>query len=349
MSTAEFFKRTVIVIGVLLVPVLIWFLFDVILIAVGAILIAVLLRLLAEPFVRWCRLPQSVALILSGLVVIGAVLGIGYLFGTQIGGELGDVISRANVALTSLSADLKKSAIGRMVLAHIQGGGGVSLPEFAKSLFGVSASFLEGVVITVITGFYLAAQPQLYRKGLGMLFPRKWRAEANETFDDIGAGLRLWLIGALIQMLLIGLLTTGAVWLIGLPSPLALGAIAGAAEFIPYLGPILAAIPALLVASTQGLAAVLWTLGAYLVIHQLEGNLIAPIIQRRMVHIPPAVMLLGIVTVLFAFGTVAMIFAAPIAVIIFVAVKKLYVRDSLGEPTVIPGETNLPRALRRSG
>jgi predicted PurR-regulated permease PerM len=82
-------------------------------------------------------------------------------------------------------------------------------------------------------------------------------------------------------MLLIGGLCTAAVWFIGLPSPLALGVIAGLAEFVPYLGPLIAAVPAILVASTQGLNAVLWTVVGYLVIHQIEGNLVVPLIQRH--------------------------------------------------------------------
>jgi predicted PurR-regulated permease PerM len=97
-------------------------------------------------------------------------------------------------------------------------------------------------------------------------------------------------------------------------------------------------VPALLVATTQGANAVLWTAVAYILIHQLEGNLIAPLIQRQLIFIQPAVMLLAIVTVLFVFGGFTVIFAGPIAVIIFVAVNKLYVRDSLGERTVLPGE-----------
>jgi len=91
MTTAEFFKRTVIVLCVALVSVLIWFLFDVILIVVGAILIGVLLHLVAEPLIRWCKLPQSLALVVSGILIIGAVGGAAYLFGTQIEAELADV------------------------------------------------------------------------------------------------------------------------------------------------------------------------------------------------------------------------------------------------------------------
>ncbi len=235
---------------------------------------------------------------------------------------------------------LQASPTGKVVFQHIQGGGGFSFPSFISSLFSVSISVLEAVVITVIGGFYLAAQPALYRTGLGKLFPRRMREEANETIDDIGVGLRLWLIGQLIQMVLIGGLTTVAVWFVGLPSPLALGVIAALAEFVPYIGPLIAAVPAILVASTQGLNAVIWTVIAYLLIHQVEGNLIVPLIQRQLIFIPPAVVLLGIVTILFVFGGISVIFAGPIAVIVFIAIKKLYVREALGERTVLPGEAN---------
>jgi predicted PurR-regulated permease PerM len=159
------------------------------------------------------------------------------------------------------------------------------------------------------------------------------RAGEASTAIGIGETLELWLLGQLIQMVLIGLLATLAVWLIGVPSPVALGLIAGVGEFIPYLGPILAAIPAMLVALTKSPETVAWTLLAYLTIHQIEGQVITPLIQNRMVFVPPAVMLLGIAALTYLFGAVAIIFAAPITVAIFAAVNLLYVRDALGEKT----------------
>ena len=136
-------------------------------------------------------------------------------------------------------------------------------------------------------------------------------------------------------MVLIGSLAAFAVWIIGVPSPLALGLIAGVGEFIPYLGPLIAAVPAILVALTKSPEAALWILGAYLVIHQIEGQLVTPLIQRRMISIPPAIMLLGVVSLTYLFGLIAVIFAAPIVVVIFAAVNLIYVRDTLGEKTAM--------------
>jgi predicted PurR-regulated permease PerM len=338
LTPAEFFWRAVILVSVALIPVLIWFLFDVILIVTGAILIAVLLRLVAEPFMRWGKLPEPLALIAAGILVVAVVAGAGYLFGTQIQAEFTDVMQRANSGVASIMKRLQGSQTGQLILQHVKGSNSFSVTDVLSSVFNVSVRFLEAAVVTVIAGFYLAAQPQVYRGGLAQLFPRRLREEANETLEDIGQALRLWLIADIIQMILVGALSTLAVWLIGLPSPLALGVIAGLAEFVPYVGPIIAAVPAILVATTQGMHAVIWTAIAYIVIHQIEGNLIAPLIQRKLVFIPPAVMLLAIVTVLFVFGGFSVIFAGPMAVIIFVAINKLYVRDSLGERTVLPGE-----------
>jgi hypothetical protein len=194
---------------------------------------------------------------------------------------------------------------------------------------GISA--LEAVVVIGFSAAYLAAQPDLYRDGALLLVRRRHRHRAAEALDSVGHAVRLWLVGQLIEMAVIGALTAGATWLVGLPTPLALGLIAGLTEFVPYLGPIVAAIPALLVAVTQGADVVLWTLGAYLAIHLFEGNLLMPLLQRWLVSVPPALMLLGITAFGLLFGVVGVIVAAPMVVALFTAVRKLYVEGTLGE------------------
>jgi predicted PurR-regulated permease PerM len=337
-ATLEFVKRTAIVVALLPLPFLAWYLRYFFLVFVGALLVALLLQLVAEPLVRWCRLPEGLALALAGILVLLTIGGSGYLFGTQMASELQDVLSRANTAMRTILDDLHQSQLGRIALSHLQGGN-FSVTGFLGSFVTLSARLLEAAILAVAAGVYLAAQPDLYRKGTAQLFPANRRALVEETIQDIGRALRLWLLGQAIQMCLIGVLTTIAVWAIGLPSPLALGAIAAIAEFIPYLGPILASIPAVLVATTNGFYPVVWTIVAYIIIHQIEGNLIVPMVERRLVFVPPAVLLLSIVAITDIFGTIGIIFAAPITVIVFVAVKKLYVRDSLGETTELPGES----------
>lgn len=332
MSYLDFLKRALIIVAVAVVPVLIWYLFGVVLMAFGAVILAMLLRLGAYPLMRWLSLPEPLALLLSGLLILIVIGGTGYLFGSRISVEFQDVLQRATSASETLRADLKGSDFGNFLLNHIADAN-FSLPKLVSGFLAVSTTLLEGLIIMVISGVYLAAEPRLYRRGLIWLFPPRDHARAAEIIDGIGEALRLWLLGQLAEMILIGALATFATWIIGVPSPLALGLIAGICEFIPYLGPIIGGIPAILVAITKSPEAALWTLLAYLIIHQIEGQIVAPMIQRHMVSIPPAVMLLGIVAISYLFGLVALIFAAPIAVVVFAAVNLIYVRDTLGEKT----------------
>ncbi|WP_407150605.1 AI-2E family transporter [Bradyrhizobium sp. ORS 86] len=336
-TTLEFVKRTVVVIALAPLPLLVWYLRDFLLVLIGALLVAMLLQLVSEPLVRWCRLPEGPALAIAGLLIFLAVAGSAYLFGTQLTAELQDVFSRADTATKTISDGLQRSQLGRALLSHLSGGG-FSLTGFLGSFVTVSARLLEATILAVAAGVYLAVRPTMYRRGAAQLFPPRWRPMVEQTIDDVGRALRLWLLGQAIQMCVIGTVTTVAVWIIGLPSPLGLGAIAGLAEFVPYIGPLISSIPAILVAVTGGLYPALWTIAAYIIIHQLESNLIVPMVQHRLVFLPPAVLLLSIVAVTEIFGMIGIIFAAPITVIAFVAIKKLYVRDGLGQATELPGE-----------
>jgi len=327
MSTAEFSKRAAIVIALAFTPVLVWRLFDAILIIVGAILFALLLDVVAQPF-RLLRLPRSVALILSGVLVASMLGAAGYLFGKGALSEMQDVMLRAGQAEKELMQALQQSELGKTFLEHAHGDN-LPLTHFFSQLFAVSVTFLLGVLVAIFSGIFLVAQPALYRRALTSLFPPEQRGKVNETLDYIAKALRLWLLGLLFETLIVGVLSGFAMWRIGVPTPLALGVISGAAEFVPYVGPILAIIPSVLVAATVNIRAMAWTFGAYILIHQIEGNLIMPIIQRQLVHVPPAIMLFSIVILGLLFGPAGTIFAAPITVVLFVIVTTLYTHDTL--------------------
>jgi predicted PurR-regulated permease PerM len=117
--------------------------------------------------------------------------------------------------------------------------------------------------------------------------------------------------------------------MLGIPSPAALALIAGIAEIVPYLGPFIGAVPALLVALAIGPVLAMWTAGAYLLVHLIEGYIAAPLVERTFITIPPALILLGLVVVELIFGTGGIILAAPITVVVFVLVKMRYVDDPL--------------------
>jgi len=337
LSYRRFAAYAALAVGIALVPIVVWQLGSILLFGFAAILLAVLLHVLSEPLQRWTPLPVWADLLLAGLILLGAVALGGWIFGSQLSAEFSEVMNRVRAGALQVQDLLRKGPLGEFILSQLKNTS-VSVTGLFGTVVSTFVTAVEAVIVIVMSAAYLAAEPALYRGGLVRLFGRAQAKWADETIVDVAQALRYWLLGQFVQMAIIGSLTTLAAWLIGLPSPLALGLIATLTEFVPYLGPIVAAIPALLVAVTQGPYEVAWTLAAYILIHQGEGNLIMPQIQRRMIHIPPAMMLLGIAGIGALAGLLGFLLAAPIMVVIFVIVEKAYVRDTLKEDVTLPGE-----------
>ena len=161
---------------------------------------------------------------------------------------------------------------------------------------------------------------------------------ARKTMNDSSRALQQWLVGQLIAMGIVGVLVGAGVWYIGLPSPMALGVIAALGEFVPILGPIVSALPALFLALSMDWTTVAWTLGLFFVVQQLESNMIMPLIQNRMVSLPPAIPLFAVLAFGLMFGLLGVVFATPLAVLTAVLVSRLYLREVLEEPVPIPGQ-----------
>jgi predicted PurR-regulated permease PerM len=184
---------------------------------------------------------------------------------------------------------------------------------------------------------FLAADPSLYRRGLALMFPRRYRPLANEALIDAGQALRQWVIGLFVVMLFIGVFCGAGLWLVGCPSPAGLGLIAALFELLPYLGPIISAVPVALVAATVGSETLWLSMGVMLVVHWVEAGWIAPLVQKKVVSLPPAVSVFGVIAGGMLFGPVGLIFASPLLVVAMVLVKRLWVEEALHTPTHVPG------------
>ena len=337
LTYGRFLVFAALAVGAVLAPILVWQLGSILLLSFAAILFAVLLHVISEPLQKFTPLPIWVDLLIAGLFLVGAIVSCAWIFGSTISGEFTDVMTQIRAGAVQVQDLLRQRPFGQFILSHLSTAN-VSVTGLFGTVVSTFIAAVEALVVMVMSAAYLAADPSLYRKGLVLLFNPARQGWADETILSVAQALRYWLLGQLLQMAVIGVLSALAAWLIGLPSPLALGLIATVTEFIPYLGPVLAAIPALLVAVTKGPELVAWTLGAYILIHQAEGNLIMPLIQRRMIYIPPALTLVGIAGIGALAGLLGFLLAAPIVVTIFVIVQKAYVRDTLKEDVTLPGE-----------
>ena len=316
-------------------PFLLWKLADILLLAFGGALIASLLHLVATPIRRVTRLPVPICLALSGLLVAAVVVGTLWVSGSHILDELSDTVRQAASEIDALHDRFEHRAIGRFLLARADKDN-ISIAAYAERFVTLGSATLEAISLVVITAVFLAANPRPYRDGALLLFPRDQRVRIADAAAAVAASMRYWLLGQFISMAYIGFAVGIATWLVGLRTPVALGLIAALAEFVPYIGAVLGFLPALLVALSMSSHAAPWTIAAFAAIHLVEANLLAPLVQRWAVSVPPAMLLVGIAAASTLFGIFGLVFAAPLTVVTITAVKALYVRDALGESVTLP-------------
>jgi predicted PurR-regulated permease PerM len=337
MSDWVFFRRVLIVLVVAVMALQVWRLAQTLLLLFGAVLIGLLLSGASDYISRKSGLPRVASLALVTLLIVGLVAGIFAMFGAQISIQVADLVKRLPDAVNNLEQRLGLSDVSGRLWEQIQSNTGNILSQ-VTSLAGGLLGVVTNIILLSVSGVFLAADPDLYRRGALRLVPAGQRPPLEETMDYASAALRQWLLSQLISVMIVGVSVTVGLYFLGVPSPLALGLIAAVTAFVPLLGPIIGAIPAVLLALTIDLQTALWTIGLFLLIQQVESNMIMPVIQRRMVDVPPVVTLFAIVAIGGLFGLLGVLFAAPLTVLLFVAVAQLYVRGLLGEPATVPGE-----------
>ncbi|HEX8258599.1 MAG TPA: AI-2E family transporter, partial [Allosphingosinicella sp.] len=327
------FRATAVVIATLTAAYLLWVLVDLLLLLFACALVSLILLTITNSIRRRTRLPFAVALTATVLGLLALIGGAFAFFGATLQGEFAELATRLPAAWADFQARLQTTPIGAAILQRAQGlapSGQAIVSAVTATLTAVGGA-VSGLLIVLIGGLYLAAQPTLYSHGLLRLFPARAQAPAIETFDAVAVSLRNWLKGQALGMVFVGLATGFGLWLVGLPAAWAIGLVAGLAEFVPYLGVLVAGIPAVILGFGQGTDTGLWTVGVLIAVQQLQGNLVMPLLQNRMVDLPPAVTIFGIIAAGILFGVAGVLLATPLTIVVLVLVRRLYLHEDKHE------------------
>jgi predicted PurR-regulated permease PerM len=234
--------------------------------------------------------------------------------------------------VASVERGLETTTAGRAVVeaTHTADGGPAIAKRLGELMLGGGA-ILVNLVIVIVGAMFIAANPRPYARAVVLLTPPAGRVAMEHALGEMSAALRLWLKAKLIAMVAMTAVISGALWLAGLKSWAALGLLGGLSEFVPYVGPTVAMVPAIGLAAAGG-GDLLWrTIVAYVFVRLIEAYALTPGLTRSVVQIPPALTLFVILGVGAVFGIYGVFFAGALLVVAFVGVRELYLRDTLGE------------------
>ena len=336
----QFVRRVLIVLGLSALVYVAWSLRTLLLMLFGAVVVATVFRAVADRIAKLTKCPERLSIILSIFILLGTAMALIALFGAQVVRQVDALRDALPVAWSALEARMGDLGLGeqlKRLAESIRAPGGGSFSAIGRMILSVGGGVAD-VLVVLVAGIFLAAQPRFYATGAIKLVPPQKRGLALEAMGESERALRLWLKGQLIAMLVVGVLTGVGLWALGMPSALTLGLLAGLLEFIPFAGPILAAVPAVLLALAVSPDLALWVVLLYFAVQQFEGTLLTPLVQQYAVDLPGVVLLFSLLAFGALFGILGVVLAAPLGVVTYVLVKRLYVIETLHTPTTIPGE-----------
>lgn len=306
------------------------------------ILLALLLNGISGFVARKTRLPFGGSMILFILFILFILVGIGWYAGPNLISQYKILREQIPSAINNLKDIFSQRGWAEYLFpAQVQldqlFSDGSSFISGIAGIFSTAAGFLASLFFILFVGIYLAIDPDMYLENFKRIIAPPKRQRATEIFSLLGNGLRWWLLGRFASMAVVGLLTTILLFIAGIKMAVFLGLIATMFSFVPYIGPTVSALPAIIVALSDDPLKVLYVIVIYSLVQFVESYFITPLIQERAVSMPPALLITVQVLMGLLFGLLGVLLATPLTVVVIILVQTLYIQDLHGDDIKVLG------------
>jgi predicted PurR-regulated permease PerM len=338
----SFIRRVFVAVGIVvltgLLLALLYYTFDVLLLGFAAVLLAIFLRGLAQHAGRFIKIGEKWLVLIVSLALIVILVGAVALLAPSVAEQVRHLREELPRSAQAASDYISTFGWGRAIIEQLPSvddvRNNIDASGALRQVGGIFSSTIGAVgnfFLMVLLAIYFAFEPRFYIAGFTRLFPIDRRERVSEVLAEIGQTLHWWLIGKAGSMIFIGLLTWIGLSIIGVPLALTLGLTAGLLSFIPNFGPIISAIPALLLAFIDSPRTSLYVLLLYIGAQLIESNVVTPIIERETIELPPAVTIVFQLAIAVLVGGVGLVLATPMLAVILVIVQMVYIQDVLGD------------------
>jgi predicted PurR-regulated permease PerM len=319
--------QTVAIIALLVVTILvIRVAFNVLLMAMAGFLIAVYFHGLADMIERRTKLKHTFAMIISitgSFILIGVVL---WFIGSKIVTQVGELSNTLPHTVHTAKARLAETSIGQKILEYTSDDNSNKLGTAMAGFFSTSFGVMGDLYIILFLGIFFTAHPSLYKDGILLMVPKARKPLAKHILDRISLSLKGWLKGMLMSMVLIIILLSIGLSIMGIPVALVLSLITGILELIPNIGSLVAMIPGVLLALTISTNTAIIVAIIYIVCQTIVANIVRPLIQKKMINLPPALTLISQLIMGSVSGALGIVLAVPLLAILIILIDELYVK-----------------------
>jgi predicted PurR-regulated permease PerM len=302
--------------------------FNVFLLVLAGSLISIFFRGISDFIQKKTNWKEGLCVSISIIGTILIVSGLFWLIGFKIQSQIAELIETLPKTIENAKSTLNESSIGSMLVDEASSKKSLEKAKvFAGKFFQSTFGGVGDIYVVLFIGIFFTISPKTYVQGLVQLIPKSGREKGNQVLDRLSEQLLKWLGGKLISMFVVFVLTSVGLAIIGVPLWLVLGILAGLLSFIPNFGPILGYIPAVLIALMQSPQTALFVTGLYILIQFVESNFITTYIQKQLINMPPALILIAQLIMGVLTGAWGLVLATPLTVIVIVLVQELYLSE----------------------
>ncbi len=332
-SFSKTIKTTSVIILTLLLVLFLIFSFRILLLILGGVLIALIFNGISNRIKK--LIPKLKKSIITSIVITISFISISlllYVLYPRVAEQILDLKVELPEAINQVKEKVKSNEVLSFIADTInQTTKNEDFTKNIKFFFNSIFGFFGDFYIIIILGLFFSMEPSVYVKGITVLFPLEKRSAVSKHINKIGTILQRWLVGKILSMLIVGIFTGIGLYLLKIPLALSLAIIATLSAFIPNIGPIIALIPALLIAFVKGEEYVLYVFVLYTGIQILESNIITPLIQREAISFPMALILIAQIVLGIFTGYLGLILATPVMAILLFLIKEIYIKGYLEE------------------
>jgi predicted PurR-regulated permease PerM len=302
--------------------------FSVFLLILAGALIAIFFHGLSALICRKTKWKQGICLAIAVIGIVVLTAGLLWLMGAKIQAQVATLSDTLQSTIENAKAQLGQNSIGKKIVEK------ASAPETMEKAKALASTFFKttfgvfgDIYVVLFLGIFFTVSPGVYKKGMVQLIPKKGQRKGEDILNKLNDNLKKWLKGKFFAMLVVFILTSIGLLILGTPLWLVLALIAGLLNFIPNFGPLIAMIPAVLVGLMQGPATAAIIAGMYILIQVVESNFITPMVQQKLVSIPPALIISAQLLISPLTGGWGLVLATPLMLITMILVQELYIKE----------------------